>query len=182
MSILSKSPQWTLTGLIVIGASTYVLFWFLPKQNDLKDLQKVVDQKQEFVVEAMSFDRRVDSLRRRLVEVQSFTKLWRSKAPRTNEFVHLLSSISEHASQSGALLQRMKPMDAVSRGVINEVPIAIECRGTFHEVFDFARRLEDMAANLCITDWRISTSGEDGGNVQCEFGLMVFADNHKKTG
>ena len=182
ISIPSKSPQWMLTGWIVLGASTYVFCWFLPKQSDLQEIQKAVDQKQEFVVEAMSFDRRAGSLHKRLLEVQEFTELWRSKAPRTKEFVSLLSSISEHASESGAMLQRMQPMDAVSRGVINEVPIAIECKGTFHEVVDFARRLEAMAATLCITDWRISTSGEDAGDVQCEFGLMVFADNHKKTG
>jgi len=182
MSLLNrKSRSLVVTIMLAAGSVAYVFFVFLPGQKAIAKLRRELDAKQQFIVDADRLANAMQLADQDLKKAQQFVEGWRRTAPDERELAPILGRVTGAAEESGVGIERLDRRGVEQYEVIGQVPVVLECEGTFRQIFDLTRRLETMPQSVWITDLRMERQSKTSGNVVAEIALAVFADNSEDS-
>ena len=181
MSKMSRYETWMiLAPLLGIGAAFVGLF-YLPIQGKIRALESQARDKEEFVHQAESMVAVVDATSQALRETRGYVKPWKAESPKRNDLYRLFSKVSELAKDSGAVTTRFEPQPVTEYETLRRIPLELGCTGSFEQIYRFLSELEKLPQEIWIERANVRKEGEDGGYVECDIRLAIFADNPRKS-
>jgi Tfp pilus assembly protein PilO len=167
-----------LTAAALAAASVaYVVFVFLPGQRAIAQLRRQVQEKQQFIARTQSLPAAIQQAADDLQAANDYAAAWRASAPSEARLAATLGQITQRAQQTSLLVQRFDPQPVARLDAVWQAPVAVAMEGSFLQVFEFLRAIEELPASVWIASLRLENSGRDDGRARCELTLVVFADN-----
>jgi Tfp pilus assembly protein PilO len=176
-----KSRSLVATVLLAAGSVAYVFFVFLPGQKAIAHLRRELDTRQQYIVDADRLAHAVQLADQDLKKAREFAEAWRRTAPSERGLASILGRITGAAEESGVSIERVDRRGVKQYEMIGQVPVVLECEGTFREVFDLTHRLEMMPQSVWITDLRMERQSKTSETVVAEIALAVFTDNSEDS-
>ena len=91
----------------------------------------------------------------------------------------LYGEINNLSIKAGTATTRFEPQLFVELGMIRQIPIHMACIGTFAQIHEFVRSLENLPQTTWMNSLQFNKAGQTGANISCEINLVVFSDNPK---
>lgn len=174
-NLLAKS--WIVTVPAAALGLAYLFVFFLPNQRAINHLSEQLGAKQAYVAQGSTMTTALESVRARLDRTQAYNTACEASTPGEAELSTVFAKINELADASGAAPTRFNPEPANRMDKFCRVPVVLGCTGSFPQIARLLCDLEKLSHAIWI-DWlEFESTGEHGEAVQCELGLIVFADN-----
>lgn len=184
---LTSKQRMTLLGVLIgllIGA--FIYFAFIPMNNEIKALRKVIAEKQAVVKSNEERIRRLDELKARVVILKAQLEVMKEKLPAESEVSSLLRDIQTLVNKSGLTLKLWKPdkRKPHQSGLYEEIPITVNIIGGYHNFgifLDQVARLPRIVnvLNLKMDGAKLESAGAVKINISCT--AQTFAAMEKKV-
>ena len=147
----------TLPAVILAAAVMFLLI--IPKQKEIKVLEKKIDEQNNKIASSQAKAARLDALMRESEQLQKRVKELHELLPADKEITNLLKQISDLATSSGLDLKSWRPGQKRQHpsGIVAETPVSISVSGTFHDLGRFLSSLTKL--NRIVNVDNIQTSG-----------------------
>ena len=112
-------------------------------------LQAEVAQNRAAVAELETFRRELAQLEKRLVALKE-------KLPQERETPGLYKALSESARKIGLGVSLFQPREAKPRDYVNELPVALQAEGSYHQVAEFFELVAHLARVVNVTEIKLT--------------------------
>lgn len=170
-----------LAGLVAVIVGLFVYLLYLPKQEELRNLQK----KSATLETRLQEDRRIaNNLPKFKAEFEKMSEQLDAaltQLPNQKEIPSLLSSIASLANDEGLEVLRFKPGNEVPRGFYADVPVELKLVGSFHQVASFFYEVGQLPrivniGNLKLSAGKNKNSDDTILSVDCMATTFRFVD------
>lgn len=175
-SAAGRPPTLLVTALLGAGAIAYVLFVFLPGQRAIRELHSQRHDKQQQILASTSLVKQLSVAQKRLTLTQDCSQTWREAAPAQAELAATYASLTEAAQATGLTLRRFDPQPAVEGELIGEHNLSLEWQGSFPQVFEFIRHLEQLPPTIWVRQLHLTASDAGSETLQGALTLTIFVD------
>lgn len=169
-------PGWLVTGGMASVALAYVFLVFLPAQKGMKAARQKLAEKQQYILDTDRLLTTVSTVQKGHEQANTLATQWKLDAPDAHQADRLTSLISAQANLAGARILRMEPQAAKTRVFIAEYPILVSVEGSFEEIFNFFKSVEELAQAVWVQDVKLQRLGELDGDLRCDLTLTIFGD------
>ncbi len=167
-----------ITTLLAGASLAYVFFVFLPGQLVVADLRKQFREQQMFIVQSERLKSVIRETRERVERAEVYCNDWSEQIGSAREIPEVLGRITTAALENDVEVVRLTPQPSVEMAVFRRVPVTLDTRAEFSQVFAFLQQLESMGELVWVEDVHIQADRNDPTVVSCQLNLVVFADNH----
>lgn len=172
-----RQPHRTLvTALLGAGAIAYLFLLFLPGQQSIVRLRRERNEKQQLIMQSTILSSPLAAAEQRLTATRECAVAWKEAAPSRSEIVATYARLAEEAQAAGVTLRRFDPQAAVDRQIFGEHNLLLAWEGTFAQIFDFLRRVEQLPATVWTRQMNLTSAGEAGETLTGELTLTIFLD------
>lgn len=155
--------------LVVIGGFVYL--FYLPKQEEYRDLQ----ERNRTLMAKLQEDRRIANnlpkFKAEYEKMQQQLNQALTELPNEKEIPNLLTSIASLAKENGLDVLRFRPGGEIAKGFYAEVPVQLELVGSFHDVALFFQAVGNLSRIVNITNLTIgnpkTAEGQTTLSVNC---------------
>ena len=173
-----RRGSWLVTIALVAIAIVHIVFVFFPGRNVISRLCAEIESRQQYISNADSTSAALAGTQQELLEARSYIESWQHAALIVHRLPVLYGNINNISSQAGTA-HRFEPQMMVDLGLLRQIPIHMACTGTFAQIHEFIRSMENLPQTIWIDSLQFNKTGQNGGNVLCEIDLVVFSDNPK---
>ncbi|MCP5324794.1 MAG: type 4a pilus biogenesis protein PilO [Oceanospirillaceae bacterium] len=176
--------SWPVAGKIlfafVISLIVMICWYFFLTSDVVAQRDAAVQQeeqlRQDFETKAFRVAN-LDAYKKQLAEIEeSFGTLLR-QLPRDTEVPGLLEDITNAALGAGLTIQEIKLQPEVETEFYTELPIAIEVKGTYHDMGGFVSGVANLSRIVTLHDFTISGSGK--GSLGDKLDLKIIAKTYR---
>jgi len=158
----------------------YALVFYLPNRRQIDRLRHELHTRRQ-VTGCETKTATIVERQRELEETQSYVAHWQRNLPREDHVVQVQAEIAEIVADSGALATQISPGEETLYPSLVWMSLKMELSGSFPEVFDFFRRLEQIPRMVWVDDLQILAPHEAGKDLECEVNLIVFRDHSENS-
>lgn len=173
----SQPRNWIVIVPLATIAAAYLYFVFLPTRTTVTGMRQEIATKQDFVTTAQRLRTTLDEGNRQLTKTAAYVEACRKRLPQEKELSAAYGKIQTLADGAGVRITRFDPQPPEIYGTFRRIPCALGCEGSFPQVYDFIRRLEEMPTASWIGSLRIERGGRDGRSATGELALAIFSEN-----
>lgn len=177
MSTSNRKTTWIAILSAAALSTAYVVLMFLPQQRVIRERAGQLQAKQNYVVASGNVAAAIHATRGELERAESYNAAYSDATPPEGELADVLGRIDALVVTSGVTPTRFDPEPAVKMEKLRRVPVVVGCSGTFAQLSQLLCGIESLPQLVWIDRIQIEKSREDGGAVECEIDLSVFADN-----
>jgi Tfp pilus assembly protein PilO len=171
--------SWLVTIPLVAIAVIHIVFVFFPGRNVINQLRAEIESRQHYISNADSISTALAAAQQELLEARSYIENWQRAALTVHRLPVLYGKINNISHKAGTATTRFEPQLLVELGLIKQIPIHMACTGTFIQIHEFIRSMENLPQTIWIDALQFNKTGQTGGNILCEIDLVVFSDNPK---
>ena len=160
-------------GLVVVAGLGYFLL-ISPKIGERSTLRQQNEALRTEVRKAQAdeanlrpFRAQADALRKRLQAAKE-------RLPSEKEMPRLYRQLTDIAFQSGLQVALFAPKPPADREDVAEVPIAMACEGSYHQLGAFFARMSRLPRIVDLGDFRLVSIERPTGTVRAELTLGTF--------
>jgi Tfp pilus assembly protein PilO len=164
------------------GALLYAVLIFLPGQRALRTTWLEVTALQQQISQRQRLSEPLARLREELKTTRAFLSQWQGLAPAAKSAAPVLGTIVYEAREAGAELVGFTPEPRVERSVLSQLPVRVECRGSFQSLHEFFRRLEAQPYPLWLDELELQRHDSNAGMLECSVKMTVFSDRGDFSG
>lgn len=172
--------------LILSGAIVFGFYWFAIKDS-YAQLERATAREPNLKQEYQSKAFRVanlDSFKAQLAEMEESFGALLNQLPDETEMPGLLDDISTTGTQSGLEIDRITPNNDVVREFYIETPIAIQVRGTYHEMGTFVSAMSAIPRIVTLHDFSMTTAnrqrgGESDAEMESPLSMTINARTYR---
>ncbi len=175
-----RQSSWIVTLSLAAIATVYVAFVWLPGHRAIIALRGQLQAKQTFVAQSTGLSAAVVAAEQELAKAEAVTGSWEEVAPREKDTSSLYGKIDALAKKAHLAIGRFDPQPFVLREKVWQIPITMNCTGTFSEIYQFLRGIEGLPATIWVDFLRIEKPPANSKDMKCELKLVVFAGNSRK--
>lgn len=158
------------------------LLYFVPNQKKIEALRSELCSRQNLASCTNSLAVQTQELQKQLAEVRDYVDAWGTRLLAEDEAVQVQAEITRLASTAGVETKQLHPGAEIEMPTLVRLPLKVELRGSFAEIFDFVSRVEQLPRFLWFEHITLSTTGEAGQDVECEVDLTVFLRRSENSG
>lgn len=170
-----------LSGLIVFG-----FYWFAIKDSysELeRNMAREPSLKQEYQSKAFRVAN-LEAFKAQLAEMEETFGALLNQLPDETEMPGLLDDISTTGTQSGLEIDRITPNNDVVREFYIETPIAIQVRGTYHEMGSFVSAMSAISRIVTLHDFSLNTANrqrnsDDSAQAESPLSMTINARTYR---
>ena len=168
---------------VVIGAMSiaYAFFVFLPMQSSIRELNRELSGKQQYVTEAKRQEAQMEQAGLKLDKARQYAEQWDSLAPDQSELALVFANISQHAQDAGTTTLNFEPQQHAKMQKLHRVPVELGSEGDFRQIFSLLALLEQLPQTIWINELRLLAPRENSENLTCELTLELFTLNHENS-
>jgi type IV pilus assembly protein PilO len=130
------------TVAVLIGLFLYLIY--MPNMKEIKTTQASIDDLNSQIFDAKKERQKLPEARAEKEKVDAQFEAALKLLPNSKEIPSLLTKISELGKTSQLDVRLVKPRNEITREFFIEMPIAIEVRGTYHDIAVFFDRVGHM--------------------------------------
>jgi Tfp pilus assembly protein PilO len=171
-----RQSSWIVTAPLTAAALVYLTCVWLPGNwrietmwNQLAAMQRFVDQ--TAARQPAMADSVLELERAKLVATH-----WEKAAPRKRELSSLYQEINVLAQNAGTTLQQFDPQPGTAYEKVYAVPIIVDGSGTFAQIYEFLRRVEELPIISWATYIKLEKMSANAQDVRFQMELVVFAN------
>ncbi len=142
---IKQSYRWGIllvTIAVLIGLFVYLIY--MPKSSEIKTTQSSIDDLNKQINMARLEQKKLPERRAEKEKVDNQFAEALKLLPNSKEIPSLLIKISELGKNSQLDVRLVKPKNEITREFFIEMPIAIEVRGTYHDIAVFFDKVGHM--------------------------------------
>jgi type IV pilus assembly protein PilO len=151
--------------VVVVLVVLYFFLMYRPKAaeitnytKDLADIQRDKEEKQKIVADLDQFNREVVELEKRLNEALA-------QLPNDKEIDQILEQLASLVRDSGLRLESFKVMSEIPRQLYNEVPMALEISGNYHNIALFFDKASKLKRIINFSNLELGTPRQERGET-----------------
>ena len=175
MNFLWRKGSWVITISLIVLATIYLPFLWLPGHRAIRQLQTQVESKRQFLAKATGISEKVMALQQELDRTEAVTAKWENTSSHNKNLLALYGRINALAEDDGLRVTRFDPQPFSKYESFQEIPLSIVCSGMFSEIYDFLRDLEELPTTMRVNYVRMEKKAGNTKDVECELGLIVFS-------
>ncbi len=172
-----KQNTWIITLSLAALAIVYVKFLWLPGHRANSAMCQEVEEKRAFVTQSAGLAAGLVATHKELQESKALVEQWEKTAPGKRDIPALYAKIDALAKDAHLTIEKLDPQPIVLRQKLQEIPININCVGSFSQIYEFLRTLEGLPVAMWIESLRLDRKSQDTQDVQCELSVVVFSVN-----
>lgn len=127
---------------LIAAAVALGAYQYLPIHRQNQELKKTLDAQTLTMDQIREKCSRLPVLHRQVLEQQPKALEYDRRLPSDKQFAHLWQQVAEIMNRSRLTDQLVRPGAQVCEGSICMIPLQIECKGTFEQIFTFLQDLE----------------------------------------
>jgi type IV pilus assembly protein PilO len=116
----------------------------------------------------------VESLNRKIVEMQKQIAFFQSRLPAEREVDKILKEVWEMAGANNLSTQTVKTQASVRNANYNEQPIEMNLSGNFEGFYSFLQQLERLDRITRVTQMKLQRIDAQNGHMQADLTLSIF--------
>ncbi|MCE5303736.1 MAG: type 4a pilus biogenesis protein PilO [Planctomycetaceae bacterium] len=174
---LTRQSNWIVTLSLAAVALAYLTLVWLPGRKSLAQLQQTIELKRAVIAQSTGLSDALLQTHRELNETETLVRQWEKISPGKKDSPALYGKIHAMAKNSRLSVTRFDPQPIVSHEQLKELPIVIACSGSFDQIYEFLRCLEQQSQTIWVENLRMDKKAKNTKDVQCEISLVVFSDN-----
>lgn len=176
--------SWPIAGKVIfcsiISLAILIGGYFMmlePAQQKLnREIRQETQLKKEFEDKAFQVANLEDYKAQMIEMEQSFESILK-QLPRDTEVPGLIDDISLAALDNGLDLKVISPQNQIRTEFYNELPIAIEVEGDYHELGAYVSSVASLSRIVTLHDFSISKKGKDSDTLS----LKILAKTYRYT-
>ncbi|MGH7326548.1 MAG: type 4a pilus biogenesis protein PilO [Candidatus Rokuibacteriota bacterium] len=158
--------------LIVGGAWVFVLS---PIETRIAGLGAERVSLQRELVEGRRIVADLARFRVEIAELEQRIEVIKEKLPTEKDMPPLYRTVSDAAFQSGLGVSLFQPREPRVTEHFNEIPIAVNAEGGYHQVGEFFERLAGLPRVVNVTEWKLTgTPKGKGAHVKADLTLATY--------
>jgi Tfp pilus assembly protein PilO len=181
MSTTLRQSSWIVTLSLAAIAVVYVTFVWLPGRRAIQQISDNVEAKQALIAQSTGLSATLMRVQRELDETESAATQWEKAAPGKKDIPALYGKIDALAKGAHLAISRFDPQPFIVHEKLQEIPITMACSGTFAQICEFLRSVEQQSATIWVESIRLEKSVQNTKDVQCELSLVVFSNNPQSS-
>jgi len=184
MNASFRQSSWLVTLSLAAIAVVYMTWGWLPGRKAVQKIRDDIETKQATIAQSTGLSSALMDVQREIEKTQSVVDRWDRSAPKQKDLSALFGRINTLAKSAKLTIRRFDPQPPVVYETLREIPIAMSCSGTFAQVYEFLRSVEQLEATIWVESIRmesIAKDRKDAKDVQCELNLVVFSNNSKES-
>lgn len=155
----------TLLGAVLVLVAFFV-FLFQPKQNEITELRDEIDSTQTLQAAARNEIQRLEGVRANAPRLESQITSAQAVVPTSNSLPGTLRALQMAADDSGVILTSVAPgrpvlVDGATVDGLSQLALSIGFRGSYFQMVDFLRRIEDPAITARGIVWQAGSLTKD---------------------
>jgi Tfp pilus assembly protein PilO len=180
---MEASPAKTHSAKLLFGAAmasllvAYLLAVHLPNRRLMTRLQSELELKRQTMQVAALADEMARS-KQGIEKATNYLQAVRGPSSKTDTG-RLFGDISAIARQAGVRTKRFDPSPAIEHDALLQLPLAIECDGSFEQIFAVLNQFEALPQLIWISSLHLHSEPSQQGELHCKVNLEVFADKRK---
>ncbi len=160
-------------GLVVVAGLGYFLL-ISPKIEERASLRQQSEALRGEVRQASANEANLRPFRVQAEALRKRLQAAKERLPSEKEMPRLYRQLTDVAAQSGLQLAVFAPKPPADREDVAEVPIAMTCEGTYHQLGAFFSRVGRLPRIVDLGDFRIVGIERPTGTVRAELTLQTF--------
>ena len=170
-----------LVGLVAVIIGLFVYLLYIPKQEELRNLQRRSATLESKLQEDRRIANNLPQFKAEFEKMSEQLEAALTQLPNQKEIPSLLSSIASLANDQGLEVLRFKPGNEVPRGFYADVPVELKLVGTFHQVASFFSEVGQLPrivniGNLKLSGGKNSKTDDNILSVDCMATTFRFVD------
>lgn len=182
MSLSLPRGSWLVTAPLMALAVAYFVFIFRPVRAEIArlklDLQTVTDA----TAESQAKLARVHTMRQAVEQADRNLTEWRRGLPSATAVGAVYGRISHLADTARLTTTRFAPGAPSDLEFIRSVPLEMQCRGSFQDIWELLEGLEKLEDVVWVEKAEIEARQDKSGDLQLELILVVFAGRGEISG
>jgi Tfp pilus assembly protein PilO len=172
----ARHNTWIVTVSLASMAIAFMALVWLPGRRNVKELCVQVETKRGIVAQATGLGTMLIGVNQELSKSEAIVTQWEKTAPGKREIPELFGKIDALAKSAHLAIGRFDPQPVVVHERLREIPITMNCSGTFGQIFAFLHEIERLPATIWVESLRIEKTAQNAKDVQCELNLVVFSN------
>ena len=178
---LENVGSWPAAARAIVATMLFVLIVVLGYYYHIANLsdrlaaseRKELELRREFEHKAFEAQN-LDAYKLQLQEMRDSFGALVSQLPSDTEVPGLLEDISAKGELNGLTIESIDLQDEVSEEFYVELPIAIEARGSYHNLGAFISGMAGLPRIVTLHDFDIEMSGDDSSNLSMEITAKTY--------
>jgi len=167
--------------LICVAAAILpaVAFYFLaysPKSEEIAKLEKQKVSLEKEIKKVKKIAAQIDKHRAEMAETKELFAQASSLLPQKQEIPTLLTSISDHGTNSGLDFLSFSPKQEIPREFYAEIPVDIKVRGPYHNVGVFLDKISKLSRIVNVDNINMGGPKQEAGEMMLNtsFKLVTY--------
>ena len=139
-------------------------------------LRRERNEKQQLILQSTILSSPLAGAEARLEATRQCALAWKQDAPARHETVATYARLAEEAKAAGVTLRRFDPLPSVDRKLVGEHNLQLAWEGSFTQIFDFLRRVEQLPPTIWLRQMNLSSANDGGKTLTGELTLTIFMD------
>ncbi|GAB4483274.1 MAG: type 4a pilus biogenesis protein PilO [Thermodesulfovibrionales bacterium] len=155
-----------LPSIILIAVVLFV--FILPKQKEIKKVEADIDKQNNEIAVSEAKVAKLEVLKLENERLAARLNELKEQLPEEKEISSLLKQVSDLGIGSGLVIKSWKPSPKVAHasGIVEEIPVAVDVAGTYHNLGNFLSSLTRLNRIVNVTEMRLgSPKAEKGESV-----------------
>ncbi len=182
MKLTVPRGSWMITAPLMALAIAYFFLVFRPVRAEIALLKLDLQTVTGATAEAQSKATRVHTMRSAVEQADKYLEECRRGLPAAGKIGAVYGRITHLADEAGLTTTRFAPGSPTDLARLRTVPLEIQCRGRFQEIWEFLEGLEKLEAVVWVEKAEIEGSPDKSDELQLELDLVVFADRGENSG
>ena len=176
-----RQNSWIVTLSLAAVAVAYLMLVWSPNRQAIKKISDQVETKRAFVAQATGLSKAMIGVQQELDKTQAVVAQWEKTCPGKRDVPALYGKINAVAKDAHLAITRFDPQPFVVHEKLYEIPITMNCAGTFAQIYEFLRSIERLSATIWVESIRLERMAQNAKDVQCELSLVVFSNNSQSS-
>ncbi len=161
----------------VVILAAFVYFVYLPYQKSNEALEQKIQQNESDISKAQVMERKLAELKTANVKLKEDLKNATAILPVADEAAKFPDTITDMVKGAGLTFKSVTPgqKKAGPGGLYSEIPMAVECSGSYHDIGKFMEGLDNIARLVTVTELNMSSATLQGKRMNIPVKMTILA-------
>jgi len=159
---------------VLIPAVAFYFFVYTAKSEQIGKLSKQEKTLQKEIKRVERVASKIDQHRAEMTETKELFTRASSLLPQKQEIPSLLTSISDHGTNSGLDFLSFTPKTEIPREFYAEIPVEINVRGPYHNVGVFLDKISKLPRIVNVDNINIGGPKREAGEMMVNTGFKLI--------
>ena len=159
---------------VIIPAVAFYFLVYTAKSEEIGQLTKQEKKLQKEIKRVEKIASEIDNHRADMAETKALSVQASSLLPQKQEIPALLTSISDHGTNSGLDFLSFTPKKEIPREFYAEIPVDIKVRGPYHNVGVFLDKISKLSRIVNVDNISIGGPKKEAGEMMLNTGFRLI--------